>query len=103
MNLIVDGISSVDLSNEEDGFGDGELTDTQDLDEEVANDLSNPILPISGSGNCPGVAGDSKGYGSASLTEVLNSLPNRAAPAACASQGAAEFLGVQSNPRGATN
>ena len=25
------GISSVDLSEEEDGFGDGELTDTEDL------------------------------------------------------------------------
>ena len=36
---------------------------------------------------------------SASLAEVLNGLPNLTAPAACASQGATEFLGAQSNPR----
>ena len=36
------GVSSVDLSDEEDGFGDGELTDTQEHDEEVANDLRDP-------------------------------------------------------------
>ena len=35
------GIASMDLSEEEDEFGDGEPTDTQDLDEEVANDLIN--------------------------------------------------------------
>ena len=78
------GIPSVDLSGEEDGFGDRELTDTQDLDEEVADDLTNPVDSYFGSGNCFGVAGNSRGYGSASLAEVLNSLPNFAAPVACA-------------------
>ena len=85
--------------DEEDGFEDGELTDTQEHVEEVANDLRHPIVSRSGYGDCPGVAGDSRGYGSASLTEVLNSLPNLTALAACASQGAAEILGFQSNSR----
>ena len=40
------GVSSVDLSGEEDGFGDGELTDTQEQDEEVANDLILWILTL---------------------------------------------------------
>ena len=55
------GISSVDLSNEEDGFGDGELTDTHEQEDEVAINLSNPKYSRSGSGNCPGVAEDSMG------------------------------------------
>ena len=76
------GISSVDLSDEEDGFGDSELTDTQEQDEGVADDLTTPINSRSGSGYCPGAAGDSRGYGSASLAEVLNGLPNLTAPAA---------------------
>ena len=42
------GISLVDLSDEEDGFGDGELTDAQEQDEEVANDLRDPIDSRSG-------------------------------------------------------
>ena len=93
------GISSVDLFDKEDGFGDGELTDTQEHDEEVANDLRDTIDYQSGYGNCPGVAGDLRGYGSAGLAEVLNSMPNLTAPAACASQGAIEILGIQFNPR----
>ena len=39
------------------------------------------------------------GGGTDCLAEVLNSLPNLSAPAACASQGASEFSGVQSDLR----
>ena len=38
-------------------------------------------------------------FGCASLAEILNRMPSFDAPAACASQGVAEFLGVQNNPR----
>ena len=62
------------------GFGDGELTDTQEHAEEVANDLKGSIDSHSGCGSYPGVAGDSRGCGSASLAEVLNSLPSLSAP-----------------------
>ena len=54
------GTSSLDLSEEEDGFGDGELTDTQEHEEEVANDLRGSIDSRSGYGSSPGVAGDSR-------------------------------------------
>ena len=54
------GISSVNLS-EEDRVGDGDVTDTEGVEEGVANDsiVSTPI--ISGSGNCPGADVDSRG------------------------------------------
>ena len=80
-------------SSGEDGFGDGELIETVNPDEAVNNVLISPANFNSALGNCPGAAGDSKGYGSASLLAVLNSSANSAAPAACASQGASEFLG----------
>ena len=92
------GITSVDISFEENGFGDGELTDTENPIEGVANDSATPLDSHSGSGIHPGAHQDSRGYGSANFAEVLNSLPNLAAPAACASQGAAEFLAVQGPP-----
>ena len=46
---------------------------------------------------------DSRGYGSASHMECvdrsLSKVPSLAVPAACASEGAAEYLRSQSNPR----
>ena len=90
------------------GLGTGELTDTEEQDEGVANDLTNSVESYSGSGNYLGVAGSSiilvlpetrGGTGVLVLAEVLNCLPNLTAPAACASQGAAEILEVRSNPR----
>ena len=51
----------MDLSEGENGFGDGELTDTENLDEEVANDLTNIAGSQASSGSCPGAAGDSNG------------------------------------------
>ena len=47
-------------------WGRGDLTDTQEHDDKIANKLRGPIDSRSGYGNCPGVAGDSRGYGSAS-------------------------------------
>ena len=37
------GITSVDLSSEEDGFGKGELTDTENPITGVANDSTTPL------------------------------------------------------------
>ena len=85
------------------GLGMGGMTDTEHPTRGVANGSTVQLLVDSHLcfGNCPGVAGDSRGYGSASLVEVLNSLPNLTAPAACASQGAAELY--QSSPPCDTN
>ena len=58
-----------------------------------------PADSHSGSDFHPGADKDTRGYGSSSLAEVLNSLPTFCDPAACASQGAAGFLGVQSDLR----
>ena len=63
------------LSEEEAGFGDRELTDTDNLDEGVANDLTNAADSYSGSGNCPGAAGDSRGYRSASFQPATQNQP----------------------------
>ena len=92
-------VNSVDFSSEEDRFGDGELTDTGNPIDGVANDSGTPVDSHSGIGVCPGAAESLRGYGRVSLAEVLNRMPRLSAPAACASQGAAEFLGVQSNPQ----
>ena len=75
------------------------MTDTEEIEEEVANDLTSSVPTFLGVDNCPGVDGSSREYGSASLAEVLNSVPSLAAPAVCASEGAAEFLRPQPNPR----
>ena len=78
-------------------------TGTEGMEGGVANDsmASTPI--ISGSGNCPRADVDSRGYGSASLMECLDQnlskVPSLAAPAACASEGAVEYLSFQPNPR----
>ena len=45
---LIGNSSSVDLSDEEDGFGDKELTNTREHDEEVANDLRDPSDSRSG-------------------------------------------------------
>ena len=83
------GISSVSLS-EEDKLGDGEVADTEELGERVANDSIASRPTISGSGSCPGADVDSRGYGSASLIECLSlnlsRVPSLATPAACASE-----------------
>ena len=87
------GISSVKTS-EGDRFGDGDVTDTEEMEEGAANDSITSTPIVSGSGNCPGANLDSRGYGSASLIECLNRnlirVPSLAALAACASEGAAE-------------
>ena len=96
------GISSVNPS-EGDRFGDGDVNDMETIEEGVANDSVTSTPIVSGSGNCPGGDLDSRGYGSASLMECLNRslsrVPNLAAPAACASEGAAEYFRSQPNPR----
>ena len=87
------GVNSVESTSGEEL--DGEQTDAENPNLEVAND-SVPDL-YSGSG----AVESSKGIGRASLAEVLtwNRRSNLDAPAACASQAAMEFLGVQCNPR----
>ena len=94
------GISSAQPP-ERDRFGDGSVTHTEKIEQGVANDSTASTPIVSGLGNCP--AGlDSRGYGSASLTECLDRLsrvPNLAAPAACASEGAVEYFRSQPNPR----
>ena len=56
------GVSSAHPS-EGDRFGDGDVTDTEEMEEGVANDsmTSNPV--VSGLGNRPGGDLDSRGYG----------------------------------------
>ena len=70
------------------------MTDTEGMEEGVANDSTTSTSIISGLGSCPGADLDSRGYGSASLMECLDGnlsrVPSLAAPAACASEGAAE-------------
>ena len=93
------GIGAVDFSADEKGFGDGDLTDTENPAGRVADDSETPIESHSGIGSCLGVADSSRACGSASLMEIFSRLPKLNAPAACASQGAAEVLGAQANPR----
>ena len=93
------GITSVDYSSEENGFGDGELINTENAIGGVANNSKTPVNSHSGSGIRPGVDKDSRRYGSATFVEIFNSLPNLAASSACAYQGATEFLRAQSNPQ----
>ena len=66
------GIISVDLSSEEDRFGDGELTDTENPISRVADDSGAPVESHFGIGSCSGAADRSRGHGSASLAEILN-------------------------------
>ena len=63
------GISSANPS-EEDRLGDGDVTDTEGVEEGVANDSIASTPMISGSGTCPGADVDSRGYGGASLVAV---------------------------------
>ena len=61
---------------------------------------SRPVA--SGLGNCPDADLDSKGFGSSSLAECLERMGDvsgLAAPAACASEGAAEYYRSQPYPR----
>ena len=92
------GISSVHPSVR-DRFGDGDVTDTERMEEGVANDPMHSTPIVSGVGNRPGVDLDSRGYRSASLMECLNRdlnrVPSLAAPAACAFAGAAEYFRSQ--------
>ena len=95
------GISS-GCPSERDRFGDGNVTDTEEMGQGVANDSAASTPVASGLDNCPGAYLDSRGYGSSILTECLNRLggvSSLAAPAACASKGAAEYLRSQPNPR----
>ena len=88
------GTSSVNPS-EGDRFGDGDVTDTEEMAEGVAHDSMTSTPIVSGSSNCPGADLDSRGYGSASVTECLNRnltrVPSLAAPA--------EYFRSQPNPR----
>ena len=69
------GISSAN-SSERDRFGDGDVTDTEEMEEGVANEPMTLTPIVSGSGNCPGAGLDLRGYGSASLIEcVLTEIP----------------------------
>ena len=69
------GINSVDLSSEEDRFGDGGLTDTENPISRVANDSGTPVDSHSGIGSCPGAAESSRGFSNASLAEILDRMP----------------------------
>ena len=89
----------MDPASEEDRYGDGELTDAEVQRLGVADDSGAPVDSRSGIGSCPGAADSLRGIGSASLAEVPNGVPRLDAPAACASQCAAELLGVQSSPQ----
>ena len=92
-------IDSVGPTSEEDRYGDGELTDNEVSRIRVADDSATSIDSHSGIGSCPGVVAGSRGFGSAILAKILSRIPGFDAPAACASQGAAEFFGVQPKPR----
>ena len=59
-------------SSEEDRFGDGDVTDAEEMEEGVANDSMASTPMFSGSGNCPGADVELRGYGSASLMECLD-------------------------------
>ena len=77
-------------SSEDDRFGDRDVTDTEGVEEGLANDSMASTPEFSGSGNCPGADVDLRGCGSASLIECLNRnlsrVPSLATPAACASE-----------------
>ena len=75
-------------------FGDGNVTDTEGIDQGVANDSEASTPVASGLGNYSGVGVDSKGFGRSSLAECLErmaEISGFAVPAACASEGAAEY------------
>ena len=93
------GIDSVVPTSEEDRFGDGEASVSEIPNHGVADNSETPVDSHSGIGFCPGVVDSSRGGGTASLAEILHGMPRFDVPAACASQDAAEFLGVQPNPR----
>ena len=69
------GIGSVKSTSEEDREGDWELTDPGTPRTRVFDDSGNPI------DSRPAAVENSKGYGSASLTEILNRMPRFDAPA----------------------
>ena len=82
------------------------MTDVEGADQGVANDSEASTPLASGLGTYPGVGVDSKGFGSSSLAECLERLGDVAgltAPAACASEGAAEHYRSQSHPRQAAS
>ena len=60
------GISSVQPP-ERDRFGDGNVTDPEEIEQGVANDSTASTPIVSGLGNCPDADLDSRAYGSASL------------------------------------
>ena len=97
------GIPSVQPP-EVDRFGD--VTDTAEDDQGVANDssTSTPVTSCLNNGlkNYRGGDLDSRGYGSVNLADCLDrfgGVPSLAAHAACASEGAAEYCRFQPNPR----
>ena len=94
------GIPSVHPS-EGDRFGDGDVTDTEKMGQGVADDSTASTPIVSGLGTCPGLDLDSRGCGSASLMKCLDRNLSRvsslAAPAACASEQAAEYFRSQPN------
>ena len=69
------GINSADFFSEENRCGDGELTDTENPVEGIANNSGTSVDSHSGIGSCPGAAESSKGCGSASPAEIFNRLP----------------------------
>ena len=75
------GVSSAQPP-EKDRFGDGSAADTEEIEQGVANDPTASTPIVSGLGNCAGADLDSRGYGSASLTECLNRLSGVSSPAA---------------------
>ena len=94
------GISSVQPS-EMGRLGDGNVTDIEETDQRVANDSEDSTPFSSRFRNFPGAGRDSKGFGSSSLVECLERLGDVSgltAPAACASEGAAEHYRAQSLP-----
>ena len=82
--------------------GDGSVTDVEGIgiDRGAANDSEPSTLLASGLGIVPGVGIDSRGIGSSSLAECIERLSDAfgfTAPAACASEGAAEYYRTQTD------
>ena len=84
------------LGPSSEGFDDREA-----MDEEANQSNKPPTGSTPKSGLGAGVGESSRGICSASLLEVLNtqSVAHLELPAACASQGAIEFLRTEQNPR----
>ena len=90
------GATSVGSSSEE--IGDDEGTEVEETENKPQAGVTNDSLP--GHDSSSVVAEGSRGIGSASLLEVLglSRIPRFEIPAACASQGAMDLLGVGQNP-----